>query len=75
MTAMEDLLRRDGSPGVHLGVSNRNQRAIGFYRHLGYEELAADAIGHTWRGASTTDGGGGTSAGETTRFHAAAEAS
>jgi ribosomal protein S18 acetylase RimI-like enzyme len=47
MAALQDLLRADGSPGVHLGVSNRNQRALGFYRHLGYEELAADAFGFT----------------------------
>ena len=47
MTALQGLLRDDGSPGVHLGVSRRNQRALGFYRHLGYDELAADALGHT----------------------------
>ena len=47
MRTLEELLRTDGSPGVHLGVSNRNQRALGFYRHLGYDELAADGIGHT----------------------------
>jgi ribosomal protein S18 acetylase RimI-like enzyme len=47
MEALQDLLREDGSTGVHLGVSNRNQRALGFYRHLGYEELQADATGHT----------------------------
>jgi len=47
MRGLEELLRADGSPGVHLGVSNRNQRALGFYRHLGYEELAADGFGHT----------------------------
>ena len=28
-------------------MSKRNQRALGFYRHLGYEELDADAFGHT----------------------------
>ena len=47
MRALEELLRGDGSPGVHLGVSGRNQRALGFYRHLGYEELAAADFGHT----------------------------
>jgi len=46
MRALEDLLRADGSPGVHLGVSSRNQRALGFYRHLGYDELAAADFGH-----------------------------
>lgn len=32
-------LRDRGSAGVHLGVSPRNHRAIGFYRHLGFREL------------------------------------
>ena len=36
-----DALRADGSPGVHLGVSAENRRAIGFYRHLGFTELAS----------------------------------
>ena len=44
MAAMEDLLARDGSPGVHLGTSVRNERAIGFYRHLRYEELGSNGI-------------------------------
>ena len=39
-----EALRSDGSPGVHWGVSTRNQRAIAFYRHLGSEELAADGM-------------------------------
>lgn len=30
-----------GSPAVHLGVGASNERAIGFYRHLGFEEIAA----------------------------------
>ena len=30
-----------GSPGVHLGVGAKNERAIGFYRHLGFEQLQA----------------------------------
>ena len=37
-----------GPSGVHLGTSARNHRAIAFYRHLGYEELGADAAGHTF---------------------------
>ncbi len=48
MSALEDLLRADGSEGVHLGTSARNHRAVAFYRHLGYEELAADAVGYTF---------------------------
>ncbi|HEX6077061.1 MAG TPA: GNAT family N-acetyltransferase [Micromonosporaceae bacterium] len=37
-----DALRERGSPGVHLGVGRRNQRAIGFYRHIGFTELESD---------------------------------
>ena len=33
-------LRSKGSPGVHLGVGQINERAVGFYRKLGFEELA-----------------------------------
>jgi ribosomal protein S18 acetylase RimI-like enzyme len=44
-----DRLRRLGSPGVHLGVSVRNEPAQGFYRKLGFHELirmgpAAEAV-------------------------------
>ena len=42
---MEDLLlqlKEMGSPGAHLGVSMRNERAFGFYHALGFEELARD---------------------------------
>lgn len=46
MAALEDRLREDGSPGVHFGVSARNERALGFYRHLGYVELQADGMGY-----------------------------
>jgi len=31
-------LAERGSPGVHLGVSRANERAIAFYRHLGFVE-------------------------------------
>lgn len=41
-----DELRERGSPGVHLGVSAANERAIGFYRHLGFVELHADPVTH-----------------------------
>jgi len=34
-------LRAAGSPGVHLGVVRRNERALGFYAHIGLERLAA----------------------------------
>lgn len=35
-----EKLRRGGSPGAHLGVSSLNEPAIGFYRHLGFREIA-----------------------------------
>jgi ribosomal protein S18 acetylase RimI-like enzyme len=44
MTTLFDALRADGSPGVHLSMSTANERAAGFYRHLGMTELAADAM-------------------------------
>jgi len=34
-----------GSAGVHLGVSARNERAIGFYRALGFAELGRSRHG------------------------------
>jgi ribosomal protein S18 acetylase RimI-like enzyme len=34
-------LRDQGSPGVHLVVGHGNQRAAGFYRHIGFTELPA----------------------------------
>jgi ribosomal protein S18 acetylase RimI-like enzyme len=48
MAALEERLRADGSPGVHLGVSAQNPRAQGFYRHLGYEELATNPMNLTF---------------------------
>ena len=47
MSELQERLRAGGSSGVHLGVSARNQRALGFYAHLGYTELHADGMGHT----------------------------
>jgi ribosomal protein S18 acetylase RimI-like enzyme len=38
LVALEEL----GSPGVHLGVSTGNPRAVGFYRHLGFTQLHAE---------------------------------
>ncbi|WP_102125490.1 GNAT family N-acetyltransferase [Deinococcus planocerae] len=38
-------LREAGSPGVHLGVGGRNTRAQGFYRHVGFRELARSPEG------------------------------
>ncbi len=34
-----EQLRRDGSPGAHLGVSLVNAPAVGFYQRLGFHEL------------------------------------
>ena len=34
-------LREQGSPGLHLLVGDSNQRAIGFYRYIGFTELEA----------------------------------
>jgi ribosomal protein S18 acetylase RimI-like enzyme len=39
------VLARRGSPGVHLGVSELNRRARGFYAHLGFRELARHGSG------------------------------
>jgi ribosomal protein S18 acetylase RimI-like enzyme len=48
MERIMDTLRRRGSPGVHLGVSVRNDPALGFYRKIGFTELI--------RVGSSTDG-------------------
>ena len=42
-----DALRADGAPGVHLGVARANVGAVGFYHHLGFEELDGDEGGMT----------------------------
>ena len=47
MDTLFEALRAGGSPGVHLGVSEANQRAIGFYEHLGFHELHADGFTRT----------------------------
>lgn len=39
MTRWLDTMRGAGSRGVHLGVSPVNDRALGFYRAYGFEEL------------------------------------
>lgn len=39
------MLRRRGAPGVHLGVSPLNLRAIHFYEHLGFRELIRTGSG------------------------------
>ena len=42
-----DKLRARGSPGAHLGLSERNTRAFGFYQHLGFRELTRTGDGDT----------------------------
>ncbi len=43
MLAFFELLRGRGAPGVALGVSPKNARAMGFYEHLGFHRLATPA--------------------------------
>jgi ribosomal protein S18 acetylase RimI-like enzyme len=33
-----------GATGVHFGVNPANEPALGFYRHLGFEQLRADGV-------------------------------
>jgi ribosomal protein S18 acetylase RimI-like enzyme len=40
-------LQADGSRGLHFGVSAKNARALGFYKHLGFEELHTDPMSQT----------------------------
>lgn len=42
MNALTAALREQGSPGVHLHVHAANERAIGFYRHVGFTERPRD---------------------------------
>ena len=45
-----ESLRQAGAPAVHLGVSLTNDRAYGFYKHIGLEDIArGEAI---WMGKS-----------------------
>ncbi len=45
MDTLLAALVAQGSPGVHLGVSPANTRAIGFYRRLGFVQLDAEDPG------------------------------
>ena len=50
-----------GSPGVHLGMSAKNDRAHRFYLKLGFEELARDGSGENqaiYLGKRLNEGGG-----------------
>jgi ribosomal protein S18 acetylase RimI-like enzyme len=48
---LQELAER-GSPGVHLGLGIRNERALGFYRKLGFQELfrAGEPAHSIWMG-------------------------
>ncbi|MEV4317386.1 GNAT family N-acetyltransferase [Actinocrispum sp. NPDC049592] len=48
MHTLFDALREQGSPGVHLQVWRQNERAIGFYRHIGFVELGSEPDGFTY---------------------------
>jgi ribosomal protein S18 acetylase RimI-like enzyme len=42
MERIQARFAAEGASGVHLGVARANDRAIGFYRHLGFDTLAED---------------------------------
>jgi ribosomal protein S18 acetylase RimI-like enzyme len=44
IAAVISALRNRGSHGLHLHVTHSNQRAAGFYRHVGFAELPADDV-------------------------------
>ena len=44
MSALLDLLREAGAPGVHLGVDPANTGAIAFYERLGYERFGHSSM-------------------------------
>jgi len=41
LTALLDGMASAGAPGIHLGVARANERAIGFYRRMGFVEVRA----------------------------------
>ena len=50
MEALLARLRADGVRGVVFGVAASNERAVGFYRHMGFEQLSEydDGGGYTF---------------------------
>jgi ribosomal protein S18 acetylase RimI-like enzyme len=42
MNTLMRALREQGSAGVHFFVWPANQRAVGFYRHLGFTVISAE---------------------------------
>ena len=58
---MVTLIAGLGSPGIHLGMSARNERAYYFYLKIGFEELARDGSGENqaiYLGKRLNEGGG-----------------
>ncbi|MCA1655906.1 MAG: GNAT family N-acetyltransferase [Pseudonocardiaceae bacterium] len=43
LTALLDGLAAAGAPGVHLGVGTANERAVGFYRRMGFRDVRSYA--------------------------------
>jgi ribosomal protein S18 acetylase RimI-like enzyme len=54
MAHLMGRLARAGAAGMHLGVSDVNARALGFYAHLGFDEIAR-APGVVWLGRGLKD--------------------
>jgi ribosomal protein S18 acetylase RimI-like enzyme len=44
ISTLVSSLREQGSPGLHLLVGRSNQRAVGFYRHVGFTEFPANHV-------------------------------
>ncbi len=44
ITALVTRLREQGSTGLHFFVAQRNERAVGFYRRVGFTELPATDV-------------------------------
>ena len=50
MAALIEELRRRGVPGLHLGTSDRNVKAVPFYKKMGFR-LVRETEGEFWKGA------------------------
>ena len=52
MEALLDALREHGVKGISFGVAANNERALGFYEHMGFEKLIeygeGDEVGYTF---------------------------
>ena len=47
METLLERLRKDNVKGVCLGVARKNDRAVGFYRHFGFQVLEEDENGYS----------------------------